>query len=90
MRKSQKNTVTRNRHNMHTILCNYVKANGPQTWTELHKVVLTVAGRNLNERNWGVAYLDFVSPSSAMFPSRNDSRYLVMSHVDGLYHLIGE
>lgn len=77
-------------HNIHKIICNFVAANGPQTWSSLHKVVLTAAGRNLNEKHWGVAYLDFVSPSSVMFPKEDDNRYLVKSHVDGLYHLVDE
>ena len=39
---------------MRTILLDYVAANGPQTWSELHRVVLTVAGRNLNENHGGI------------------------------------
>ena len=61
---------------MRTILLDYVAANGPQTWSELHRVVLTVAGRNLNENHWGIGYLDNVSTSSVCFPTRNESRYL--------------
>ena len=49
---------------MRTILLDYVAANGPQTWSELHRVVLTVAGRNLNEKHWGIGYLDNVSSAS--------------------------
>ena len=62
---------------MRTILLDYVAANGPQTWSELHRVVLTVAGRNLNEKHWGIGYLDNVSPGSVCFPTRNESRYLL-------------
>ena len=47
-----------------TILLDYVAANGPQTWSELHRVVLTVAGRNLNESHWGIGYIDNVSSGS--------------------------
>ena len=75
------------KHNVHKIVCDYVKANGPASWSELHKVVLIATGRNLNA-NWGGSYLDYVSSNSVMYPSKNDSRYLVRSHVDGLYHLI--
>ena len=69
-----------------TILLDYVAANGPQTWSELHRVVLTVAGRNLNENHWGIGYLDKVSPSSVCFPTRNESRYL--HQVGGKYYLM--
>lgn len=78
----------RRKYQMHETLCNFVAANGPQSWKDLHRVVLTVAGRNLNDTSYGIAYLDFVSPSSVMFPKSYDSRYLIKSHVDGLYHLI--
>lgn len=79
-----------NKHNVHKIVCNFVEANGPQSWSDLHKVVLIAAGRNLNEKSWGVSYLDSVSTNSVMFPKEDDGRYLVKSHVDGLYHLINE
>lgn len=71
---------------MRTILLDYVAANGPQTWSELHRVVLTVAGRNLNDRHWGIGYLDQVSTSSVCFPTRNESRYLA-KRKDGLYEI---
>ena len=71
---------------MRTILLNYVAANGPQTWSELHRVVLTVAGHNLNEKHWGIGYLDNVSPGSVCFPTRNESRYL--RQVGGMYYLM--
>ena len=61
---------------MLTILLDYVAANGPQTWSELHRVVLTVAGHNLNEKHWGIGYLDNVSPGSVRFQTRNERRYL--------------
>ena len=72
---------------MRTILLDYVKANGPQTWSDLHRVVLSVAGRNLNENHWGIGYLDQVSSGSVCFPTRNDSRYLQRGR-DGLYRLM--
>ena len=71
---------------MRTILLDYVAANGPQTWSELHRVVLTVAGRNLNENHWGIGYLDKVSSSSVCFPTKSESRYL--RQVGGKYYLM--
>ena len=71
---------------MRTILLDYVAANSPQTWSELHRVVLTVAGRNLNENHWGIGYLDNVSTSSVCFPTRNESRYL--RQMGGKYYLM--
>lgn len=71
---------------MRTILLDFVQANGPQTWTDLHRVVLTVAGRNLNDNHWGIGYLDQVSTGSVCFPTRNESRYLVKRQ-DGLYEI---
>ena len=71
---------------MRTILLDYVAANGPQTWSELHRVVLTVAGRNLNEKHWGIGYLDNVSSGSVCFPTRNESRYLLK--MGEKYHLV--
>ena len=71
---------------MRTILLDFVQANGPQTWSDLHRVVLTVAGRNLNDNHWGIGYLDQVSTGSVCFPTRNESRYLV-KRGDGLYEI---
>ena len=71
---------------MRTILLDYVAANGPQTWSELHRVVLTVAGRNLNEKHWGIGYLDNVSSGSVCFPTRNENRYLLK--MGEKYHLV--
>ena len=71
---------------MRTILLDYVAANGPQTWSELHRVVLTVAGRNLNENHWGIGYLDKVSASAVCCPTRSESRYL--RQVRGKYYLM--
>jgi len=70
-----------------TILLDFVQANGPQTWNELHRVVLTVTGHNLNENHWGIGYLDQVSTSSVCRPTKNENRYLV-KRSDGKYHLI--
>jgi hypothetical protein len=72
---------------MRTILLDYVQANGPQTWSELHRVVLTVSGRNLNENHWGIGYLDQVSTGSVCFPTRTDNRYLQRGN-DGFYRLM--
>ena len=71
---------------MRTILLDFVQANGPQSWSELHRVILTVAGRNLNDNHWGIGYLDQVSTGSVCFPTRNESRYLVKRE-DGLYEI---
>lgn len=77
----------RKNRSMRTILLDYVQANGPQTWTGLHKVVLTVSGHNLAENHWGIGYLDQVSASSVCFPTGNERRYLKRGN-DGLYRLI--
>lgn len=71
---------------MRTILLDFVQANGPQSWSDLHRVVLTVAGRNLNDNHWGIGYLDQVSTGSVCFPTRNENRYLVKRE-DGLYEI---
>jgi len=71
---------------MRTILLDFVQANGPQSWSDLHRVVLTVAGRNLNDNHWGIGYLDQVSTGSVCFPTKNESRYLVKRE-DGLYEI---
>lgn len=71
---------------MRTILLDFVQANGPQSWSDLHRVVLTVAGRNLNDNHWGIGYLDQVSTGSVCFPTRNEARYLV-KRKDGLYEI---
>ena len=69
-----------------TILLDYVQANGPQTWNNLHKVVLTVAGQPLTRKEWGSGYLDQVSTSSVCFPTRSERRYLVKGN-DGMYRI---
>jgi len=70
-----------------SIVLDYVQANGPQTWKDLHKVVLTVSGQPLTRSEWGSGYLDQVSASSVCFPTRNESRYL-QKMSDGKYHLM--
>lgn len=77
----------RKNRTIRTILLDYVKANGPQTWNDLHKVVLTVAGQPLTRNEYGSSYLDQVSESSVCFPTRNERRYLQRGY-DGLYRLI--
>jgi hypothetical protein len=79
----------RQKHNIHRILCNFVAANGPQRWSDLHQLVLMIAGRNLNEEHWGISYLDNVSSNSVLFPKEHDSRYLFKGD-DGLYHISNE
>lgn len=76
-----------NVHNVHKIVCDYLAANGPKKWRELHDVVLVATGRNLSERSWGVSYLDSVSTNSVRFPKENDRRY-VTKDKDGYYHLV--
>lgn len=72
-----------------SILLNYVKNNGPQTWNSLHRVVLTVAGQPLTRNEYGSSYLDQVSENSVCLPTRNESCYLVRG-TDGLYRLASE
>lgn len=73
---------------MRTILLDFVQANGPQTWSDLHKVVLTVAGQPLTRNEYGSSYLDQVSEySSVCFPTSTESRYLSKDR-NGYYHLM--
>ena len=60
-----------------TMVLDYVENNGPQSWTNLHKVVLTAASQPLWRKNYGSSYLDQVSYSSVCFPTKNEKRYLV-------------
>ena len=70
-----------------TILLDFVANNGPQTWNELHKVVLTVAGQPLTRNEYGSSYLDQVSEgTSVCFPTRTERRYLYKRE-DGLYDI---
>ena len=73
-----------------SILLDFVEANGPQTWRNLQKVVLTVNGQPLNYHKYGSSYLDQVSKSSSVcFPTQTESRYLVRKE-DGMYHIVNE
>lgn len=73
------------------VVINYVKANGPATHSELHTVVLVAAGQPITRREYGSSYIDKVSyGTSALLPTATDSRHLVKSHHDGLYHLVNE
>lgn len=76
----------RKNKSIRTILLDFVQANGPQTWTSLHRVVLTVAGQPLTRNEYGSSYLDQVSESSVCFPTRNERRYLVKGN-DGMYRI---
>lgn len=76
-----------NVHNVHKIVCDFLEANGPRKWRELHDVVLIATGRNLNEHSWGVSYLDSVSSNSVRFPKEYDQRY-VTKDSEGYYHLV--
>ena len=77
----------RKNRSIRNILLDYVQANGPQTWNNLHKVVLTVAGQPLTRNEYGSSYLDQVSESSVCFPTRQENRYLQRG-CDGLYRLM--
>ena len=70
-----------------SILLDYVSNNGPQTWNELHKVVLTVCGQPLTRNEYGSSYLDQVSEASVCNPTRNEKRYL-RRRSDGLYEIV--
>jgi len=70
-----------------TILLDFVDANGPQTWNELHKVVLTVSGQPLTRNEYGSSYLDQVSEASVCNPTRREKRYL-RRRADGLYEIV--
>jgi len=79
--------MRKNSKSIRTILLDFVAANGPQTWNNLHRVVLTVAGQPLTRNEYGSSYLDQVSESSVCFPTRNERRYLQRGR-DGLYRLM--
>lgn len=73
------------------IVLRYVENNGPASWTELHNVVLTMAGQPLTRRNYGSSYLDRVSKGvTAMLPTSTDSRHLEKHNVDGKYHIVNK
>lgn len=69
----------------------FVENNGPSSWGTLQKVVCIAMGRPLDDVHYGSSYLDRVSwGSSAMLPTFSDSRHLVKSPADGLYHMVSE
>ena len=77
-----------NRKSIRTILLDFVQANGPQTWSDLHRVVLTVAGQPLTRNESGSSYLDQVSVNSSVcFPTMSEPRYLEKME-DGMYYLM--
>ena len=60
-----------------SMILDYVAANGSQTKKDLYRVMLTIAGQNINRKAWGVCYMDNVSYGTSVFlPARNDKRYL--------------
>ena len=74
-----------------SVLLDFVKTYGPQSHSSLRQVVLIASRQDLNKSHWGTSYIDKVSyGTSALLPTATDSRYLVKSHVDGLYHLVEE
>lgn len=74
-----------------SIVLDYVKTNGPQTYSSLQQVVLIAARQPLSRKKYGSSYIDKVSfGTSALLPTETDSRYLVKSHFDGMYHLVNE
>lgn len=73
------------------IVLSYVEHQGPSSWKELQQVVCIVAGQPISNVHYGSSYLDRVSEgTSAMLPTKTDPRYLVKSHVDGLYHMVND
>lgn len=69
----------RNEKSIRTMILNYVEANGSQTKKDLYRVMLTIAGQNINRKAWGVCYLDNVSFGTSVFiPTKSDKRYLKM------------
>lgn len=83
--------MRKNVKSVRNIVINYVKANGPATWSELHAVVCVAAGQPLNRLNYGSSYIDQVSyGTSACLPTDNDPSYLLKSNFDGLYHYVAE
>lgn len=84
VKKSKKKSVR-------NILINFVIANGPQTYKQLHTLVLAVAGQPITRNEYGSSYLDKYSwGTSACLPTDTDSRHLLKSEVDGLYHAVAE
>ena len=68
---------SQNAKTIRSMILDYVAANGSQTKKDLYRVMLTVAGQNINRKAWGVSYLDNVSFGNSVFiPARSDKRYL--------------
>lgn len=66
-----------NNKSIRSMIINYVEANGSQTKKDLYRIMLTLAGQNINRKAWGVSYLDNVSFGNSVFiPTRSDKRYL--------------
>lgn len=81
----------RQNKSIRNIVLKFVENNGPASWSELHQVVLIAAGQPLSRSNYGSSYLDRVSYGvTACLPTASDSRHLVQSPYDGLYHLVTE
>lgn len=60
-----------------SMILDYVAANGSQTKKDLYRVMLTIAGQNINRKGWGICYMDNVSYGTSIFlPARADKRYL--------------
>lgn len=79
------------RKNTRSMVLDFVQANGPQRWSDLHKVVLIVSGKKLTDKGYGISYLGYTTPGkSAFYPTSYDKRYLVYSHVDEKYHLMND
>lgn len=71
--------IPKNEKSIRTMILNYVEANGSQTKKDLYRVMLTIAGQNINRKAWGVCYLDNVSFGTSVFiPTKSDKRYLKM------------
>lgn len=83
---NKKSTIMKKNRTVRTMVLDYVENNGPQRWTDLHKVVLMAASQPMWRRNYGSSYLDQVSYSSVCFPTKNERRYLVRCN-DGLYRI---
>lgn len=83
---NKKSIIMKKNRTVRTMVLDYVENNGPQSWTDLHKVVLMAASQPMWRRNYGSSYLDQVSYSSVCFPTKNEKRYLVRCN-DGLYRI---
>ena len=69
--------ITSKGKTIRSMILDYVEANGSQTKKDLYRVMLTIAGQNINRKAWGVCYLDNVSYGTSVFlPTKSDKRYL--------------